>query len=161
MQIFFIVVFVLSSQLVHSVASDQKLGYNPYPFGTTIFCLLQHPILLTMSVYYLGWLWGIVLFLCHLFGIIHMTISWVLDMPVFFIKTEGAMFKYMKLKISFLPVILVTILVFTIVSFFATNFKSLLFLLQNNTTYIIVAVLITIILSVVRLIVANKMNNVE
>ena len=161
MQIFFIVFFILSSQLIHSVAQDQKLGYNPYPFGTTIFCLLQHPILLAMSVYYLGWLWGIVLFLCHLFGIIHMTISWVLDTPVFFIKNEGAMFKYMKFKISLLPVILVTILIFSIISFFATNFKSLLFMLQNNTTYIIVAVLTTIVLSVLRLIVANKMNNVE
>ena len=69
MELLFLIFFVLSSQLIHSVAMDQQTGFNPYPFGTTIFCLLQHPLLLIMSIFYLGWLWGIVLFLCHLFGI--------------------------------------------------------------------------------------------
>lgn len=62
MKILFIVIFVLSSQLIHSVAVDQENGYNPYKFGATTFCILQHPLLLITSIFYLGWLWGIILF---------------------------------------------------------------------------------------------------
>ena len=161
MQFLFVILFVLSSQLIHSVASDQQTGFNPYPFGTTIFCLLQHPFLLIMSIFYLGWLWGIVLFLCHLFGIVHMTVSWVLDIPTLLAKDFEKLMRFMKLKIALLAPMLIAILVFTVVSFFVSNFKSLLVVLQNNTAIAIGTVIVIIVLSISRLIVAKKVNEME
>ncbi|MBQ9929636.1 MAG: hypothetical protein IJO72_02515 [Oscillospiraceae bacterium] len=161
MELLFLIFFILSSQLIHSVASDQQTGFNPYPFGATIFCLLQHPLLLIMSIFYLGWLWGIVLFLCHLFGIVHMTISWVLDIPTLLAKDFDKLIKFMKFKIALLAPMLIVILVFTVVSFFVSDFMALLVLLQNNPTEIIGAAAVIILLSISRLIVAKKVNDAE
>lgn len=161
MELLFLIFFILSSQLIHSVATDQQTGFNPYPFGTTIFCLLQHPFLLVISIFYLGWLWGIVLFLCHLFGIVHMTISWVLDMPALFAKDFDKLLKFMKFKIAMLAPMLIVILVFTVVSFFTSDFKALLVFLQNNPTVVIGAAAVITLLSISRLIVARKVNDVE
>ncbi len=159
MQILFVVFFVLSSQLIHSVAVDQHNGYNPYPFGSTILCLLQHPILLTMSIFYLGWLWGIVLFLCHLFGIIHITVSWIFNIPMLLAKDLNKLVGFMKLEIALLTPMLIIILVFTIVSFFVVEFKSLLMILQNNTSLVIGAIVVIVLLSLSRLVVAKKVND--
>lgn len=161
MELLFLIFFILSSQLIHSVASDQQTGFNPYPFGATIFCLLQHPFLLIMSIFYLGWLWGIVLFLCHLFGIVHMTVSWIFDIPTLLAKDFDKLMRFMKLKIALLAPMLIAILVFTVVSFFVSNFKSLLFVLQNNTSIAIGTVIVIIVLSISRLIVAKKVNETE
>ena len=161
MELLFLIFFVLSSQLIHSVAMDQQTGFNPYPFGTTIFCLLQHPLLLIMSIFYLGWLWGIVLFLCHLFGIVHMTISWIFDMPTLLAKDFDKLMKFMKFKIGMLAPMLIAILAFTIISFFVCDFKALLVLLQNNPPIVISAAVVIILLSISRLIVAKNVNDEE
>lgn len=161
MELLFLFFFILSSQLIQSVARDQQAGFNPYPFGTTIFCLLQHPVLLVMSIFYLGYLWGIVLFLCHLFGIVHMTISWVLDIPTLLAKDYDKLMKIMKFKIALLAPMLIVIFVFTVVSFFAGDFKALLVLLQTNPVIVIVAAAVIILLSISRLIVAKKVNDAE
>ncbi len=159
MQILFIIIFVISSQLIHSVAVDQQTGYNPYPFGTTLFCLLQHPILLVASIFYLGWLWGVVFFLCHLFGIIHITVSWIFDIPTLLAKDVNELVRFMKLKISLLAPMLIIVLVFTIISLFIGEFKSLLITLQNNPPLIIIAVIVIGLLSISRLIVVKNTND--
>ena len=152
MKILFIVIFVLSSQLIHSVAVDQENGYNPYKFGATTFCILQHPLLLITSIFYLGWLWGIILFLCHLFGVLNMTVSWVLDIPLLLLKISDKFESFLKIKVTLLPFMFIILLIFTIASFFLSSFESLLVVLQNETA-ILVGILIGIaILSIARLV---------
>jgi len=155
MDILFIIVFVLASQLVHSVAVDQQTGYNPYPFGTTIFCLFLHPLLLTLCVWYLGWLWGILIFLCHLFGIIHMTVSWIFDIPTLLAKNTKQLINFMKLKIAILTPMVVVTLFFTILSFLVTDYKSLFYLLSQNISYIVIAGIVVTVFSIIRLFVAK------
>lgn len=155
MLVAFVVLFVLSSQLIHSIAVDQRSGFSPYPLGSTILCMLMHPILFAMSVFYLGWLWGIVLFLLHLFGIIHMTISWVCELPTLLTRNPELVIGYMRFKVLLLTPMLVTILVFIIVSFLCGEFESLLILLQNNPKIIINSTIIVVLLSAFRLVVAR------
>ena len=123
MKILFIVIFVLLSQLIHSVAVDQENGYNPYKFGATTFCILQHPLLLITSIFYLGWLWGIILFLCHLFGVLNMTVSWVLDIPLLLLKNSDKFESFLKIKVTLLPFMFIILLIFTIASFFFVKFR--------------------------------------
>ncbi len=157
MSIIFIVILILSSHLIHMVTVDQSNGYNPYPFGTTFFCIIQHPLLLTMSIYYLGWIWGIILFLCHLFGIIHMTISWILGLERIFSDDYDKHLRIMKRNIALLMPMFIIVLIFTIVSFFTAEYKSLLIYLQNHSFILIPTIIIVMILSITRIIVAKTL----
>lgn len=159
MEIAFVIIFILASHLIYSVASDQRTGFNPYPFGTTILCLLLHPLLLTLSIWYLGWIWGIVIFLCHLFGLIHATVSWILELPTLLAKTERQVFGFMKLKIGLLTPMLIVTLVFTILSFFMSHFKSLFYLLGENIAYIITIAVVAVVGGIVRAFVSKSFSN--
>lgn len=158
MEIIFIVLFVVSSHLIHSIAVDQQQGFNPYQFGVTVFCILLHPLLLISSIFYLGWVWGIVLFLCHFFGILHGTVSWVLDIPVLLTTSYQQIDTLVKLKINLLIPVILANLIFTITSFFVSDFKSFITFLNGNTSAIIVSVIIVSVLSVLRLIVSAKIS---
>lgn len=155
----FVIIFILASHLIHTVAVDQRIGYNPYPFGTTILCVLQHPLLLTMSILYLGWIWGIILFLCHLFGIIHATISWIFSIPRLVTNDENRILQIMKRNISLLTPMLIIVLIFTIVSFFTAEFRCLLIYLQNHTTTLVCAIIVIVVLSIARIVVAKKVSD--
>lgn len=161
MLILFLILFILSAQLIHSVATDQKIGYNPYPFGTTIICLLVHLVLLILSIYYLGWLWGIVLFLCHLFGIVHATVSWVLGIPQLVANSMDRIMSIMKARLRLLGPILALDIIFAVVSFFVSDFKSLLIYVKSNTVCLIVAAVIVAVLFIARLIVSHCMPDDE
>lgn len=157
MKVLFITIFIFASQLIRSVALDQQNGFNPYPFGTTIFCLAFHPLLLTSCIWYLGWIWGILIFICHLFGILHMTFTWLLELPIILtVKTDRQLLKVMKLKIGLLWPTLIITLVFMIFSFFLSEFKSLLYLFTNRPIFLIISVAIILISSIVRIIVAQR-----
>ena len=155
MEVLFSILFVLTAHLVHSVAVDQQNGFNPYPFGTTIFCIAQHPLLLVSSIYYLGWLWGSVLFLAHIFGIVHGTVSWILDIPVFLVQNDRQLFRFLRLKINLLPFALLANIVFTVSSFFIADFESLLSFFCGNPEILIVIAIAVTILSVARIVVAK------
>ena len=155
MEIVFVILFILSSQLVHSVAVDQQTGFNPYPFGTTLSCMAYHPLLLISAIFYLGWIWGIVLFLAHFFGIIHATISWVLDIPELLINNEKRFLGFLRLKLCLLGPVLLANLIFTVSSFFIVDFESLLSLFQGNPGSLIVIAIVVSILSAARVVVTK------
>lgn len=157
--VIFLFIFILSSHLIHVVAVDQRSGYNPYPFGTTFFCIIQHPLLLIMSIYYLGWVWGIVLFLCHLFGIIHMTVSWILSIPRLITNDYIKHLQIMKRNVALLTPMFVVVLIFAIVSFFVAEYKCLLTYLQNHTTILVYAIVVILVLSIARVVVAKKVSD--
>lgn len=159
MTFLFVIIFILSSHLIHTVAVNQRCGYNPYPFGITTICILHHPLLLIISIYYLGWICGIVLFLCHLFGLLHATISWVLNIPTLIIKNDNKYLQTMELNVALLTPSLIIVLIFTVVSFFVAEFKSLLTFFQKHTFFLIGAIVVVTILSIVRIIVAKKFSD--
>lgn len=158
MKVLFVILFLVSTELIQSVAVHQK-EYNPYPFGTTIFCIIQHPLLLISCIYYLGWLWGILLFLAHLFNIVHATVSWILGMPFVFIKSENTL-SLLRLEISMLCPLFLANLVFTIVSFFVADFKSLYYYLDSNTVAVCVIVVVAIVLGILRAIINHFIKKV-
>lgn len=140
MTMLFVILFLLSSQLIHSVAIDQQQGINPYPFGTWIFCSLLHVLLLVSAIFYLGWLWGIILFLVHLFGVLDLTIMWILNIPVFFIKEDRQIFTLATVRRNLLFPLLLANLIFTIVSFFIADYQALFHFL-NDIPYSLVIIL--------------------
>ena len=158
MAIVFLVLFIVSSQLIHSVAVDQQQGFNPYPFGTTILCIILHPLLLISSIFYLGWIIGIAVFLCHLFGLLHCTVSWILDIPELLTNNFNQLLSIKKFKIGLLTPILLANIVFTVASFFVSEFKSVFYLFYGNIPAIIVTSIVVITLSVIRIIVAKHIS---
>ena len=151
MKVLFVILFLVSTELLQTVAVHQQ-EYNPYPFGTTIFCIIQHPLLLISCIYYLGWLWGILLFLAHLFNIVHATVSWVLGIPFIFVKSDNILLLY-RTEINMLFPLLLANLAFTIISFFVADFKSLYYYLESNTVAICVISVIAIVLGILRAII--------
>lgn len=158
MDILFVIVLVYASHLVRAVAVDQQTGYNPNPFGTTIFCLFLHLLLLTLCIWYLGWIWGILIFMCHLFGIIHMTISWIFDVPGLLAKNTKQLIGFMKLKVAILTPMVIVTLFFAILSFFVVDHKSLFYLLSENTFYIVVAGIVAVVFGIIRLFAAKALS---
>ena len=159
MLVLYVVIFILSSQIIHAVAVNQQTGFNPYPLGSTLLCMIQHPLLLTMSIYYLGWLWGIAIFLCHFFGIVHMTVSWVFSIPTLLAKDYDRIIQIKEIELALLSPMFIIVLVFTVVSFFVAQYKSLLLFLQNNISILIISSIVIVILSIARIIVAKKVSS--
>ena len=137
MLIAFVVIFLLSSFWIKAIAVDQQMGYNPFLFGTDLFCIITRLILLVMCIWYLGWIAGIIVSVLDFFGIISACFSWFLNLPFLAYKNIEEMHKKMRFKLSMLPVVLIVCLVFTIVSFFTTRFASLFdFFVKNIFIYL-------------------------
>ncbi len=158
MNIAFVILFIVVAQLLHQIAVDQSMGLNPYPFGTTIFCYITHLILLITCIRYLGWLFGILLFIGEFFSLIHASIGWILEIPFLFIKKAEIVIKLVKFRIAILPVALIATLTFCILSFFMSTYASLYKYLWDNVTIVFVSEVVLIIGSIIRIFVAKKVS---
>lgn len=155
MEIIFLILYIVSSSMVYSIASDQRLGFNPYPFGTTILCMLLHIPILVSSIFYLGWIWGIAFFLLHLFGLEHATVGWLFSIPALVASNEEQLLRFLNLKLKLLcPTLFVNVL-FTVASFFVVDFQALLNIFDNNSTFTVMLIVIVIILSVLRIVITK------
>lgn len=125
MSIAFLILFVITSELTVQVATAQQQRIIPYPFGATILCYAIHLILLITSIWYCGWLLGILLFLSEFFTIIHLMIGWVLAIPKLFIKYEKQALNWARWEVAFLTPALIIILGFCATSFFIVPYGSL------------------------------------
>ena len=156
MEILFVILFLLISHLIRSIAIDQQQGFNPYPFGTWIFSVLHHILLFVSAVFYLGWLWGIVLFLAHLFGIVDFTFTWILNLPILFIKEDKKIISIARLKQNLLFPLLIVNLIFSILSFFVSNFKALFYSLTSIPYSLAIILLVAVIFSIPRIIIMRR-----
>lgn len=161
METVFLILYIISSSMGYSIASDQQLGFNPYPFGTTILCFMLHIPILVSSIFYLGWVCGIVCFLLHLFGITYGTIGWMFNIPTLVAKNEQQLFRFLNLKLKLLSPTLVASIIFTVVSFFVSDFKSLLGLFQKNSTFTVMFIIIVVILSGLRIVFSKILSYVD
>lgn len=155
MEIVFLILYIISSSLVYTVASDQQIGFNPYPFGTSILCMLLHIPIFVSSIYYLGWIWGIICFLLHLFGLTHATVGWMFNIPVLVASNYDQLLRLLRFNISLLAPVLIIDTIFTIASFFVADFKALLNLFNGNSTFAVIFVVIVAILSIFRIVITK------
>jgi hypothetical protein len=151
----FVVLFLISSQLVHSVANDQQLGFKPYYFGVMLCSILLNIVLLVSCIWYFGFLFGILIFILHIFGIVHASVSWVLSIPFLFYRSLQKIERHMYRKVAWYPFVLVSNLAFLIVSFFLTEFKSLHTLIYTNYYVTISFLIIPIVGFILRIIVVS------
>ena len=159
MAIVFLILYILSSSMVYSIASDQRMGFNPYPFGATIFCMLLHIPILVSCIFYLGWLWGIICFLIHLLGLVHATVGWIFSIPVLVASDEDQLLRFLKFKLSLLAPTLLINTIFAVISFFVADFQALLNLFNSNSTFVIMFVIIVAVLSLLRIVVSKLVSN--
>lgn len=157
MQIAFIILFICVNELLYQVASNQRLGLNPYPMGSTIMCYITHFILLITCIWYWGWLVGIIIFLLSFFSVIHGAFGWLLSIPALFYTNESQMYKSAHRQISWLTPALLLSLVFCVLSFIYTEYMSLTEILKENSTLIIILIVIAVVLYLIRLLVVSKL----
>lgn len=149
----FVVLFLLSSQLIRSVAIDQQQGINPYPFGTWVFTVALHILLLASSIFYLGWVWGIILFLTHLLGVLDLTVMWILNIPLLFIKDPRHFLTLATVKRNSLFPFLIVDLIFTIASFIVSDYKALFHFLRDIPYSLVVILAVAFSFSIPRFII--------
>lgn len=160
MLILFVIIYILSAQLIYNCNNNLNTGVFPYSkLSLDIICIFYHIILLVMSIYYMGWLWGIILFLCHFFAVIHMTIGWTLNIPVLILNHRNNVLDSLhliKLNYIFISPMLIISLIFTVVSFFVADFKSMFDYLSNNTNILIPVGIVAVLLGLIRIIISKK-----
>ena len=157
MQIVFIILLISINELLYQVASNQRLGLNPYPLGSTIMCYITHFILLIMCIWYLGWLAGIIVFLLSFFSLLHSIFGWILVIPTLFYSTESQIYKSVYRQVSLLTPALLSSLIFCILSFIFTEYMSLTIFFKDNSNIILVLGIISIILFIIRIIVVKRL----
>lgn len=160
MLIAFVVIFLLSSFWIKAIAVDQQMGYNPFLFGTDLFCIITRLILLAMCIWYLGWIAGIIVSVLDFFGIISGCFSWFLNLPFLSYKSIEEMHKKMRFKLSMLPIVLIVCLVFTIVSFFTTRFASLYDFFAENIFVLFILMAVAIVSNIFRIAVMKSFQKV-
>lgn len=157
MLVLFVVIFILSSHLIHFVTANVYLLDDRKPSAISSFCSFYHAILLMMSVYYLGITVGGALFVCHCFKLTYM-ISWIFDIPLLILRNKNQTKEPLRLiksifNLSF-PMVIIAVF-FTIISFYDNKFNSMYIFLQNNNSVLIYAGFVIVVLSIVQRIVSK------
>ncbi len=164
MLVCFVIIFILSSHLIHFVKANVHLLEDRKPSAISAFCNFYHALLLVLGIYYLGWLFGTILFFCHFFSLIRLSVTWIFDVPVIFLQNKNQTKPPLLLietifNLSF-PMVIIAIF-FTIISFYENQFNSMYIFLQNNIYVLIYAGIVVAVLSITRIIVDRKMNKYQ
>lgn len=135
MIIAYLIIVLVVSELGYQLASQQQMGIVPYPFGVTMFCMINHIIVLVTGIWYFGWVGGIILFALHFLSIIHSCFGWILSaIDLLLVNTPEQMMRSVRREVSLLSIISPAFLIFMIVSFFVVDFKCGFDLLKDFTT---------------------------
>lgn len=133
MELAFIVLSIIVSAIRHMIAVYDQEAILPYVHGMRVFCILTDIVFLVSSVFYLGFLWGIVYFLLHYFSILFAVCGWIVTFPSnLFTKTPSSIQKTITFESSALVLLLLVLTVFTVVSFFVVPFKCLIFFVVEH-----------------------------
>ena len=145
MIIVYILLIVFTTHVLSNAGLLMQSGELPY-FGTKTFCHIIHILILITSIWYFGWIGGIIVFVLCLFSIFELFVGWILSIPGWiFINSKEKWESYINIKatlIGYLPIILA---LFMISSFFIVDFQCILNELHfSNTTWIAIAVALLI-----------------
>lgn len=97
-----------------------EAGLLPYRFGYLSFANLTHLTIAIMSVWYLGWVWGIFIFLLYFFGIIDSSLMWWIR--YLYMKKNPSL---STTAYSLFSVLTIGQIIFTVVSLFVADFEQL------------------------------------
>lgn len=158
MEIAFLIILVLVSQLLHMLAVHQSMGVLPHPMGVSLLSLISQAVLLVMCIWYLGWLWGILIFVGQIFSLIHSTVGWVLTIQSLYYQRPEQFYNLVKWEENLMTPALILPLIFCVISFWVTEFKSCYFWLSQNNTIWISLLIGCGILGVARLFVSKHFN---
>lgn len=155
--VLFIVLYVLANELTYMIAVHQQMGLCRHIWAGS-FCWINRIFIAIPCVWYCGWIVGFVLIAFALFGLLHATIGWVLNIPTLNINDEATVIKQTNLECAFLLPMNILCLVFLVLSFFLVPFKSAIQVLGSTTNIIIIAAIL-VVGFLVRLIVLHKISD--
>ena len=135
MTIFFMLFTMFLSSLRINVATYSKLGVLRYPFASWTFCFLTDLSILICSIYYFGWLIGLLAFILHFFSVVHATVGWIFT--TLFYKLFPDDFTSSSYSGVSLAYALIIYVIFLVLSFFFSDYASL----SSSWTWIHTAVL--------------------
>ena len=115
--VFFLLVLPLTNLYLNLY---DRSGLLPFHFGYVGLSNISHILFAILSVWYLGWLWGIIIFLLYFFGIFDYSFAWWIRYLYMRKKTSLSMPIY-----NFYYLSILSQMVFTIVSFFIADFEQL------------------------------------
>jgi len=161
MNIIFIILLISFNELLYQLAShmaDFEMQFLPSRNRLKLIMLCSHLSLLILCIWYLGWVYGIVVFLASFFSLLHSLFGWILNIPSLFYKSEKQITNTLQYQIwAIYPVFLLSV-VFCIVSFFTTEFMSLTYFFEDNLEILPALVVIALILLIIRIAVVKKLS---
>jgi hypothetical protein len=136
-----------------------RLGKIPYPVGFNTFAVLAHLSTLVMSIWYLGLLFGIVYFALYQLNILDAGFTWIYRFLIF--KKFNLRNEVPELSIGIcgsFTFIVIGMILFAIISFFVTKYKSLRYLIEYNDYKFLIGFGIILVLgNIIRIIVMKTM----
>ncbi len=157
MGVAFIILYIISNELTYMVAVHQQLGLVRH-ISAGDLCWINRIVLIVPCIWYCGWIVGIVLFLFSLFGLLHATIGWILAIPSLFSKSVKTISSIVELECGLLIPVNIVCLVFTVLSFFLSKFKTVYYMF-NSLQSIIIIVSILIVGLIIRIIVSRSIKD--
>lgn len=152
--VLFIILYVLANELTYMIAVHQQMGLCRHIWAGSA-CWINRILIAIPCVWYCGWVVGLVLIAFALFGLLHATIGWVLNIPTLKIDDENTIIKQTSLECAFLLPMNIICLAFSILSFFLVPFKTAIQVF-GSTANIIITVAILVVGFLVRSIVLRK-----
>ena len=141
--VLFLVLYVLANELTYMVAVHQQMGLCQH-ISAGDLCWINRVIMAVPCVWYCGWILGIVLIAFALFGLLHATIGWVLTIPTLSIDDEYKMIQHTDMECGLLIPTNIICVLFGILSFFLTTFKSAIQVLGSTSTIIVIGSVLVI-----------------
>ena len=143
MQMLFIIFYVIANELTYIIALRQQMGLCRF-ISAGDLCWANRIILAVLCIWYCGWIVGIVLIVFSLFGLLHATIGWILTIPTLFTVDERKLRRVTDMECGLLIPLDILWLVFAVLSFFLTSYKSLLPFIGTSTAIIVIAAVLVI-----------------
>lgn len=141
--IIFIVLYLLANELTYMIAVHQQMGLCRHVWAGGV-CWINRIIMAIPCVWYCGWIVGLILIAFAIFGIHHMTVGWVLALPSLFVEDERTIITHTELECGLLLPLTLVCLIFVILSFIFTPFKSAIDILGSTTSLIVIIAILVV-----------------
>jgi hypothetical protein len=129
----FFIITLLFSGINNYLLIFSEMGKIPYPFGYNIFAKFGHLAILVMSIWHLGWLFGIIFFGLYLLNLLDACITWIVKYAL--INKYISNNKEPELSIgiyNFFTFLVIVVIVLTIASFFSSKFGEFRYQIENG-----------------------------
>lgn len=124
-EVVFIILVITFSGINNYLLNISLHRSLPSPVGYNLFAKAGHLLVLVLSIWNLGWLFGIIFFALYFFNIINASISWIFAY-IFIIgnKESNNCQDVIMTVYGFFPILVFVLLAICIVSLFVVPFQS-------------------------------------